>query len=160
MIESRFLLCCDELRFRYLSITPTMAKDLFHQSVKTALIKEGWIITSDPLTIRLGRVKLEIDLAAERIFAAEKDGQQIAIEVKSFINPSNINDFHAALGQFLNYRLALRFTEPSRVIYLAVPIDIFKGFFQEYFIQAAIQEHHLKILAYDPSLEEIVEWRH
>jgi hypothetical protein len=71
-----------------------MAKDLFHQSVKTALTKDGWIITSDPLTIRIGRVKLEIDLAAERIFAAQKDGQKIAVEVKSFINPSNINDFH------------------------------------------------------------------
>lgn len=137
-----------------------MAKDLFHQSVKTALIKDGWIITSDPLTIRIGRVKLEIDLAAERIFAAQKDGQQIAVEVKSFINPSNINDFHVALGQCLNYRLALQLTEPSRVIYLAVPIDIFLAFFQEYFIQAAIKEHHLKIIAYDPNLEEIVEWRH
>ncbi|MDF5733608.1 MAG: XisH family protein [Rhizonema sp. PD38] len=137
-----------------------MAKDLFHQSVKTALIKDGWIITSDPLTIRIGRVKLEIDLAAERIFAAQKDGQQIAVEVKSFINPSNINDFHAALGQCLNYRLALQLTEPSRIIYLAVPIDIFKDFFQEYFVQAAIKEYHLKIIAYEPNLEEIVEWRH
>ncbi|PZU99849.1 MAG: hypothetical protein DCE90_00690 [Pseudanabaena sp.] len=28
-----------------------MAKDLFHQSVKTALIKYGWTITHDPLSI-------------------------------------------------------------------------------------------------------------
>jgi hypothetical protein len=26
-----------------------MAKDLFHQAVKQALIKDGWTITSDPL---------------------------------------------------------------------------------------------------------------
>ncbi|MFM9156343.1 MAG: element excision factor XisH family protein, partial [Dolichospermum sp.] len=25
-------------------------KDLFHQAVKQALIKDGWIITNDPLT--------------------------------------------------------------------------------------------------------------
>ena len=51
-----------------------MAKDLFHQAVKTALIKDGWTITSDPLIIRIDRIKLEIDLAAEKVFAAEKDG--------------------------------------------------------------------------------------
>ena len=110
-----------------------MAKDLFHQAVKQALIKDGWTITSDPLTIRIDRVKLEIDLAAEKIFAAEKDGQKIAVEVKSFINPSNISDFHNALGQFLSYRLALQMTEANRVLYLAVPIDIFNTFFQERF---------------------------
>lgn len=35
-----------------------MAKDLFHQAVKTALIKEGWNITNDPLIIRIDRIKL------------------------------------------------------------------------------------------------------
>ena len=73
-----------------------MVKALFRQALKTALIKDGWTITSDPLTIRIDRVKLEIDLAAEKVFAAEKDGQKIAVEVKSFINPSNISDFHKA----------------------------------------------------------------
>jgi hypothetical protein len=29
-----------------------MAKDLFHQSVKTALIRDGWTITSDPLIVQ------------------------------------------------------------------------------------------------------------
>ncbi len=106
-----------------------MAKDLFHQAVKTALIKQGWNITSDPLIIRIDRIKLEVDLAAEKVFAAEKNGQKIAVEVKSFINPSAVNDFHTALGQFLNYRLALQITEPFRVLYLAVPIDIFNTFF-------------------------------
>ena len=71
-----------------------MAKDLFHQTVKQALIKEGWTITQDPLTIRIDRVRLEIDLGSEKVFAAEKDGQKIAVEIKSFINPSNVNDFH------------------------------------------------------------------
>jgi hypothetical protein len=137
-----------------------MAKDLFHQAVKTALIKEGWNITSDPLTIRIDRIKLEVDLAAEKVFAAEKNGQKIAVEVKSFINPSAINDFHTALGQFLNYRLALQITEPSRLLYLAVPIDIFNTFFQERFTQLAIQQYDLKIFAYDPNSEEIVQWKH
>ncbi|MHC5916116.1 MAG: XisH family protein [Nostoc sp.] len=136
-----------------------MAKDLFHQAVKQALIKDGWTITSDPLIIRIERVKLEIDLAAEKVFAAEKDEQKIAVEVKSFINPSVITDFHNALGQFLNYRLALEMTEPDRILYLAVPIDIFNTFFQERFTQAAISHYALKIIGYKPNTEEIIEWK-
>ena len=137
-----------------------MAKDRFHQTVKTALIKDGWTITSDPLIIRIDRVKLEVDLAAEKVFAAEKDGQKIAVEVKGFIKPSTINDFHTALGQFLNYRLALQMTEPSRILYLAVPADIFNTFFQERFTQASIQQYDLKILVYDPQAEEVTQWKH
>ncbi|MCC5613063.1 XisH family protein [Nostoc sp. CHAB 5834] len=136
-----------------------MAKDLFHQAVKQALIKDGWTITSDPLIIRIERVKLEIDLAAEKVFAAEKDEQKIAVEIKSFINPSVISDFHNALGQFLNYRLALEMTEPNRILYLAVPIDIFNTFFQERFTQAAISHYALKIIVYKPNTEEIIEWK-
>ena len=136
-----------------------MAKDFFHQAVKTALIKDGWIITSDPLTIRIDRIKLEVDLAAEKILAAEKDNQKIAVEIKSFLNPSTINDFHTALGQFLNYRLALEITEPDRELFLAVPIDIFESFFQEEFPQTAIQKYQIKLIAYEPSLEEIMIWK-
>lgn len=98
------------------------AKDLFHNAVKQALIKQQWIITADPLIIKIEGVKLEIDLAAERILAAQKEGQKIAVEIKSFLGTSVITDFHLALGQFLNYRLALQMTEPDRIIYLAVPL--------------------------------------
>lgn len=116
-------------------------------------------ITSDPLTIRIDRIKLEIDLGAEKVFAAEKDGRKIAVEVKGFINSSNISDFHNALGQFLNYRLALQMTEPERIIYLAVPIDVFNTFFQERFTQAAIVQYDLKILAYEPNTEGVIIWK-
>lgn len=135
------------------------AKDIFHETVKLALIKDGWTITSDPLTIRIDRIKLEIDLGAEKVFAAEKDGRKIAVEVKGFINSSNISDFHNALGQFLNYRLALQMTEPERIIYLAVPIDVFNTFFQERFTQAAIVQYDLKILAYEPNTEGVIIWK-
>lgn len=79
---------------------------------------------------------------------------------KGFINPSTINDFHTALGQFLNYRLALQMTDSSRILYLAVPVDIFNTFFQERFTQAAVEQYELKILVYDPNAEEITQWRH
>jgi hypothetical protein len=136
-----------------------MAKDLFHDAVKQALLKEQWVITADPLKIKIEGVKLEIDLAAERIFAAERAGQKIAVEIKSFINPSTITDFHAALGQFLNYRLALQMRDPERTLYLAVPVDTFESFFQEPFIQEAVNLYQVKLLIYNPLQEVIVTWK-
>ncbi len=50
-------------------------------------------------------------------------------------------------------------TEPDRILYLAVPIDIFNTFFQERFTQAAISHYALKIIAYKPNTEEIIEWK-
>jgi hypothetical protein len=136
-----------------------MAKDLFHDAVKQALLKQKWIITADPLLIKIEGVKLEIDLAAEKVFAAEKAGRKIAVEIKSFLSPSNITDFHAALGQFLNYRLALQIREPDRILYLAVPIDTFESFFQEPFIQEAVNLYQVKLIIYNPLEEVIVTWK-
>jgi hypothetical protein len=135
------------------------AKDLFHNAVKNALLKEHWAITADPLKIKIEGVKLEIDLAAEKVLAAEKEGRKIAVEIKSFLNASVITDFHAALGQFLNYRLALQMTEPERILYLAVPVEIFTSFFQERFVQEAVNVYQIRLLVYDPESERIIEWK-
>lgn len=134
------------------------AKDIFHESVKKALQKEQWIITSDPLKFKFGEVNFQIDLGAEKIIAAEKENKKIAIEIKSFLNPSPITDFYSALGQFLSYRLALAGYEPERVLYLAVPLDTYKIFFQLEFTKIAIQQYHVLLIVYDPEKEVIVEW--
>jgi XisH protein len=136
-----------------------MAKDLFHEAVKNALVKEQWLITADPLKIKIDGVKLEIDLAAEKVIAAEKQGRKIAVEIKSFLNTSAITDFHAALGQFLNYRLALQMTEADRVLYLAVPLETFEEFFQERFVQEAVKLYQLLLVVYDPEKEVVSEWK-
>jgi hypothetical protein len=121
-------------------------------------LKENWTITADPLQIKIDGVKLEIDLAAEKVIAAEKAGQKIAVEIKSFLSPSAITDFHAALGQFLNYRLALQMTEPDRMLYLAVPVDTFESFFQERFVQGSVKLYELHLMIYDPQQEVVVQW--
>ena len=61
------------------------AKDIFHEVVKRALQKDGGQITQDPLSISVGGVNLSIDLGAERLIAAEREGNKIAVEVKSFL---------------------------------------------------------------------------
>jgi len=64
-----------------------MARDLFHNAVKNALIKDGWQITDDPLFLKVGGVEFYIDLGAEKLIAAERNNKKIAVEIKSFVNP-------------------------------------------------------------------------
>lgn len=120
-----------------------MVKDRFHDIVRAALEKEGWQITADPYEINVDDVAFEIDLAAEQLLAATRENQKIAVEVKSFISPSNVSDFHTALGQFLNYRDALLIVEPARQLYLAVRVPVYESFFQRRFIMAAIKRYQL-----------------
>lgn len=107
------------------------AKDVFHEVVKKALQKDGWQITHDPLSFSLGGVNMSIDLAAEKLIAAEREREKIAVEIKSFLEKSSaISEFHTALGQFINYRGALRRREPEHILYLAVPLTTYNTFFQ------------------------------
>ena len=136
-----------------------MAKDVFHDTVKRALQKEGWQITHDPFAIKVGAVEMAIDLGAERLVAAERNGEKIAVEVKSFLaSASAISEFHTALGQFINYRGALRRREPERSLYLAVPTEAFETFFQLEFPQSMIAENEVSIIVYSIQQEEIVLW--
>ena len=75
-----------------------MARDLFHYIVRSALEKDGWIITDDPLSIRYGGVDIQIDLGAEKLLAAQKGADKIAVEIKNFFSASKISEFHTALG--------------------------------------------------------------
>jgi hypothetical protein len=136
------------------------AKDVFHDLVKTALHKDGWTITDDPLHLRLGGIiDMYVDLGAEKVIAAEKAGRKIAVEIKSFLGASTITEFHLALGQFMNYRYALEDTEPERRLYLAVPLDIYAEFFTLPFIQSVVQRSQLNLLIYDVEAVEITQWQ-
>jgi CRISPR/Cas system-associated exonuclease Cas4 (RecB family) len=135
-----------------------MAKDRFHQVVRTALEKEGWQITADPYEINVDDVDFEIDLVAEKLLAATRENQKIAVEVKSFIGSSNTSEFHTALGQFLNYHDALAIVEPERQLYLAVRSKVYETFFQRRFVLAAIKRYNLKLVVYDVAQEVIVQW--
>jgi hypothetical protein len=136
-----------------------VAKDIFHDIVKTALLKDGWQITNDPLFLKVGGVDFFIDLGAEKLLAAERDGQKIAVEIKSFINTSSVTDFHLAIGQFINYRVALQVADPERKLFLAVPDITYKTFFQREFPRMVIQQYQLEIFVYDIENEVIVLWQ-
>ncbi|NEO56589.1 MAG: fatty-acid oxidation protein subunit alpha [Okeania sp. SIO3B5] len=135
------------------------ARDSFHKAFCSALIKQGWTITDDPLSIEFEDVPLYIDLGAERLIAAEQGSDKIAVEIKSFLGDSVISEFHTALGQFLNYRMALSELEPERVLYLAVPNDAYDNFFNRRFAQRAIAINNLRIIVYNSDIEEIIKWQ-
>jgi hypothetical protein len=133
-------------------------RDLHHQSVVRALEKDQWVITDDPLTMEFAGKLIGIDLAAEKLLAAERNGRTIAVEIKSFQRSSDVSEFHTALGQFLNYRHVLAKTMPGRTLFLAVPVDAYSGFFQETDIQEILRAHRVRLLVYDPQNEVIVQW--
>lgn len=135
------------------------AKDAFHAVVKTALQKDGWLITHDPYTLQAGTLELYIDLGAEKVIAAEKQGQKIVVEIKSFLSPSKILDFYTALGQFISYRAALQEQEPDRTLYLALPTSVYDSFFTLQFIQSLVQQNQLHILVYDIEQGAIALWQ-
>jgi hypothetical protein len=134
------------------------ARDAIHQAVKKALEKEDWKITNDPLFLSFAQVEMYVDLGAERVIAAEKGEEKIAIEIKSFLGSSTISEFYTALGQFMSYRLVLEIQHPGRILYLAVPLDVFDEFFRLEFGQIAIQRYELKLIVCDVESEVISQW--
>jgi len=77
------------------------ARDIYHDAVKNALIKDGWTITADPYNLKWGKDDLYVDIAAEKLIVAQKNEKKIAVEVKSFIGRSKMQDFQQAIGQFI-----------------------------------------------------------
>ncbi len=52
----------------------------------------GWTISHDPLSLKWGVKDMYVDLGAEQLLAAEKGLRKIAVEIKSFIGPSEPDD--------------------------------------------------------------------
>jgi hypothetical protein len=66
-----------------------MARAINHQIVKALLIQEGWEITHDPYILEDLNPDWEIDLGAEKMIAAEKEREKIAVEIKGFRYQAN-----------------------------------------------------------------------
>ena len=135
-----------------------MARDKFHQEVRTALENDGWKITDDPLYMKVGQIPVHIDLGAEKIIGAEKNGEKIAIEIKTFGLPSFITALYEAIGKYIIYRIALEQMKSDRVLYLAMPEKVYTKFCNEPLVKEAFKQHHFKILLYKTGTKEQIEW--
>ncbi len=134
-------------------------RDFYHNSVRTALEKENWEITDDPLSISTHGADLQIDLGAERdIIAAEKANEKIAVEIKSLKLHTYSYDFYQALGQFLIYRLALSKAEINRELYLAIPQLPFESLEKIELYKEAWKVYSVNFLIFDDQTKSILKW--
>ena len=111
----------------------------------------------------IGNRRGYIDLGAEKsVIAAEKTSdnhlEKIAVEIKSFISKSDLNDFEGALGKFQLYFYALEDCEPERVLFLAVPLSFYNRFFNDVFFVKLIKRANLKILIFDEKDKNVDSW--
>ncbi len=134
------------------------AKDIYHEAVKNALIKAGWTITHDPLRLTWGKKDMYVDLGAEQLLGAEKESKQIAIEIKSFVGDSQMEDLEKAIGQYAVYRAVLAEREPNRVLYLAVTEETLNVVFDEPLGQLLLKNDLVQIMSFDPFEERVMEW--
>ena len=133
-------------------------KDIYHDTVKNALIKDGWIITHDPLTLSFGGRDTYVDLGAERLIGFTKEEEKIAVEVKSFIGVSIIDDLEKAIGQYILYQKILSRIEPERVLYIAVSQATFTGIFSEPLGNLFLLDKDIKLIVFDREAEVILRW--
>jgi hypothetical protein len=135
------------------------AKDFYHDVVIQALIADGWTITDDPLRLKYGDRKLYVDLGAEReTLAAEKQGEKIAAEIKSFLGNSAVDDLEGAVGQYNIYRAILEETDPNRLLYLAVPQRVWDELLNDKFGRLVIKSQQLFLIVFDDKAARIVRW--
>jgi hypothetical protein len=134
------------------------ARDKVHDIVKNALIKDGWTITDDPLTLKFGNTELYVDLGAEKVLAAEKEGQKIAVEIKSFLGKSIIAETQDAIGQFIMYREVLSDYEADRTLFLAISEDVIENDFSEALKNLVLERLKIKVLIFNIETEEITKW--
>jgi hypothetical protein len=134
------------------------ARDLYHNNVRNALLKEEWIITHDPLILKLGKKDLYVDLGAMQLLAAEKAECKIAVEIKSFTGRSDVDDLEKALGQYVLYQDILTELEPERTLYLAIPDSVFDDLFEEPIGKLLLKNRRLKLITFEPKQEVIRQW--
>lgn len=134
------------------------AKDVFHDIVRNALINDGWTITDEPLSLSLGERKLYVDIGAEKLLTADKQGRLIAVEVKSFVGKSIMSELEKAVGQYTLYKQSLETQQPNRQLYLAIPKDAFQELSVDRVITVIQNNLGIKLLVYNPISQSIESW--
>lgn len=133
-------------------------KDVYHDCAKQALINDGWTITDDPLSLKIGKKDLFVDLGAKKILIAEKQEQKIAVEVKSFIGSSEIEDLKNALGQYILYKKIMKHQLSEYTLYLAIRDSVFQRLFTQEIGQVLLEDKTLKLIVFDSDKEVISQW--
>jgi hypothetical protein len=135
------------------------AKNVDHDAVVAALKADGWTVTHDPLPLTVDERDLYVDLAAERpLIGAEKGSEKIAVEIQSFLNPSDVRNLQEALGQYILYRVILARQQPDRPLFLGVSEKVYDGILSEQLGQIVLTDLNVRVLVFDPTARRVVRW--
>ncbi len=121
---------------------------------------EIWIVTNEPLSLKVSETDLFVDIGAERFITASKGTERIAVEVKSFIKLSPVQDLKEAVGQFVIYEDALRLSvaNADRVLYLAVRDETYTDVFGDNLGKMLLTNKRVRLLVFNAAREVITEW--
>jgi hypothetical protein len=137
-----------------------MAKDLYHEAVRKALEADGWTITDDPYYLKAKPHKLRVDLGAEKIIAAERGIDKIAVEIKTFAKDSFIYEFYEVSGQYQFYEEFLTEQDNERVLYLAISEVIYRArFLPDESVMRMCNKIGIKFIIVNISSQIIKEWK-
>lgn len=132
-------------------------RDLYHDTVKKALVKEGWTITHDPLVLGDTELRVYPDLGAEKN-VADRGPRTIAIEIKVFGTIGQLSELQKAIGQYVLYRSILHRGGSNRLPHLAVPSEAYQGLFQKKIIQHLMQDEGIRLMVFNPLTEVMEQW--
>lgn len=135
-----------------------MARDIIHVPVKKAIEKFGWTVTNDQYTVQFAEFTMYADLAAERVIAAQRGKDKIAVEIKSFVKRSAVQDVRDALGQYVMYRAYLAQIEPDRKLYMATSTRAYRAVFSLKAVQFLVQQFAIPLIVVDIEREEVIIW--
>ncbi|OQX01721.1 MAG: fatty-acid synthase [Desulfobacteraceae bacterium IS3] len=133
-------------------------RDIYHDTVKRALEKDGWKITHDPFPLEIGEKALSADLGAERLISAEKGLKKIVVEIKSFLGRSDVKDLQQTIGQYVMYLRVLIKNNIRRELYLAVPERTFEAVFTIELGQLFLEDNFIRLIVFDDEKEVITKW--
>lgn len=120
--------------------------------------KDGWTITHDPMRFRWRGRTIWPDLGIEKVIAAERGREKIAVEIKSFTSVTLLSDFYEAIGQYDTYKTALSELDRDRIVVLAVPQIAYEEFFTTDFASTIIRIKNIHLMVYDPVNEIVIKW--
>jgi hypothetical protein len=131
------------------------AKDRHHDAVVRALRKAGWTIVAEQVALSMPTRRVWIDIRAS------KDAGKIAIlvEVKGFERlASPVAYLGEVIGQCVLYQTILEYAGVTDTFHLAVPAAAFEGILGEEIGLQAIERAQVRLILFDPVLEEITRW--
>ena len=89
---------------------------------------------------------------------AEKENQKIAIEIKSFVGTSEVEDLKNALGQYVLYEKIIKRQLLDRTLYLAIREATYNNLFRQEIGQILLEEKTLKLIIFNPEKDVITQW--